>query len=202
MLTSISPVGEQARGQRWAVTATAYLLGSVAGGATIGVLLGALGAPAAVRLPSEAAVGILALLAVLGLALDAGHFGRLPSRHRQVNERWLTEFRGWVYGLGFGYQLGLGVVTIVPASITYVVLAAATLSGSWTRGLLIGLVFGTVRAVPLLATRSTRSPEALRDRMRRLAGVAVPAAHGTRIAQGLVAGAALVAALGPWDLGG
>ena len=33
----------------------------------------------------------------------------LPVHHRQVNERWLDQFRPWVYGAGFGWQIGDGV---------------------------------------------------------------------------------------------
>ncbi len=43
MLTSITPLGERGRGNRCAVTLTAYVLGCLLGGATTGVLLGALG---------------------------------------------------------------------------------------------------------------------------------------------------------------
>jgi len=44
MLASIHPLGERARRSRWGVTVTAYLLGSVAGGAGAGAALGAVGA--------------------------------------------------------------------------------------------------------------------------------------------------------------
>ena len=37
------------------------------------------------------------------------------------------EFRGWVYGLGYGAQLGLGVSTVVSSAATYVALLAALL---------------------------------------------------------------------------
>ena len=43
-----------------------------------------------------------------------------PGPRRQVNERWLDEYRGWVYGLGFGAQLGLGVTTVITSAATYV----------------------------------------------------------------------------------
>ena len=39
------------------------------------------------------------------LGYDVGGF-RLPSHTRQVNEAWLDEYRGWVYGGGFGWQIG------------------------------------------------------------------------------------------------
>ena len=59
---------------------------------------------------------------------------RVPGPRRQVNERWLDEYRGWVYGLGFGAQLGLGVTTIVTSAATYVALFAALLSGTPAAG--------------------------------------------------------------------
>ena len=43
MLTSITPLGEQGRGNRWAVTTTAYAAGCLLGGAVTGVALGSLG---------------------------------------------------------------------------------------------------------------------------------------------------------------
>lgn len=53
--------------------------------------------------------------------------GSAPGPRRQVDERWLDEFRGWVYGLGYGTQLGLGVSTVVSSAATYAALLAALL---------------------------------------------------------------------------
>jgi sulfite exporter TauE/SafE len=196
MLSSISPVGEATRGQRWWLTAAAYLVGSALGGAAIGGALGALGSLATAPLPLWVVAVVLGLVGAAGLVADAGlaPFG-LPSRRRQVNERWLGTYRGWVYGAGFGLQLGLGVVTVVPASITYVVLAAAALSGSWLAGLAIGTVFGLTRALPLLLTAGVHSPERLRSFHRRMSALATPVEHSTRTAQGLAAVVALAVAI-------
>ncbi|MBW3657076.1 MAG: sulfite exporter TauE/SafE family protein [Actinobacteria bacterium] len=173
MLTSLNPVGEAARGQRWTVTVTAYLVASPLGGALVGGLLGAVAAPAARALGTTAALLVLALVAVVGLAVDAAPL-RLPSWRRQVDERWLDTYRGWVYGGGFGLQLGAAVATIVPASITYVVLAAAALSGSAGRGAAVGAVFGLARALPVLATRAADTPQALRALHRRVVALDRP----------------------------
>lgn len=55
---------------------------------------------------------LAALAGLAGLALDLGLGAlRLPGPARQVDEDWLARYRGWVYGAGFGTQLGLGVVT-------------------------------------------------------------------------------------------
>jgi len=166
MLSSITPLGERGRNNRWWVTVTAYVAGSTMGGAAIGALLGTVGA--VVPRAPLAALGVLAAVASLGLLAEAGVGGlRLPTNHRQVNERWLDTYRGWVYGVGFGFQLGLGVVTIVTSAITYLALAAALLVHSTAGGVAVGTAFGLARALPVLLTASARHPAALRDLHRR-----------------------------------
>src|SRR5947209_726276 len=117
MLASITPLGERGRGRSWRRTASAYVVGSAVGGAALGVVAGVValavgGIPGALRWSAAAVVVVLLVL------LDA--LRRLPRLRRQVDERWLTEFRGWVVGLGFGAQLGAGVVTVVPSAATWV----------------------------------------------------------------------------------
>jgi hypothetical protein len=170
MLASINPLGERARNQRWGVTYAFYLLGSVAGGATLGLLAGLVGLGARDLVDPGAGVAAAAVLAacVVALVVDL-HVARLrsPTVHRQVNENWLGRYRGWVYGLGFGYQLGLGVVTVVTTASVYLVIVLAFLTGSLWGGLVIGAAFGVARALPLLAVVGVRSPGELRDVMRR-----------------------------------
>src|SRR5437868_11722777 len=112
MLASITPLGERGRQSRWPLTVGAFLLGATAAGVGLGALIGALGS---LLLGQDGGASArLALLAgalVLAAVLDALH--AVPGPRRQVNERWLDEFRGWVYGIGFGGQLGIGVTTVV-----------------------------------------------------------------------------------------
>src|SRR4249919_1505358 len=92
------------------------------------------------------AFGSVAGAAALGALLERS--GRaIPSWHRQVNEDWLTQYRGWVYGLGFGVQLGLGVVTIVTTAAVYLTWVAAFVSGSAAIGAAVGAAFGLARAL-------------------------------------------------------
>lgn len=185
MLTSISPLGERARRNRWAITVTAYVLGSLLGGGTTGVVLGAVGS--GLPRPLLLAAAVCAVAAVLDL------LRRLPTYHRQVDEDWLVRYRGWVYGLGFGYQLGLGFVTIVTSAATYAVWALELLSGGWRAGLLIGAWFGLVRALPVLGLRSATTPERLRvlaARQERLASAAGGVTVATLAAAGLALGVA------------
>jgi cytochrome c biogenesis protein CcdA len=160
MLSSISPLGERARRARWGVTVTAYLLGSLLGGAAAGSLAGALGGllPASWR-ESAWAAGLVVLALLGGLVLDVRAHGHgLPSWRRQVDEAWLARYRGWVYGLGFGLQLGAGVLTIVTSSTVYAVLLLAAWSGQVWVGLLLGLAFGLARALPVLTLHDVNAP--------------------------------------------
>jgi len=155
MLSSISPLGERARAARWGLTVTAYIVGSLLGGTAIGAAAGAVGAALPrTWLTSPAAVWAVVALLLVGLVLDlrSGSQGP-PSWRRQVDEAWLARYRGWIYGLGFGFQLGLGVVTIVTSSTVYATLVLAALTGSVAAGALVGAVFGVARALPVLALR-------------------------------------------------
>src|SRR5438270_9310626 len=118
MLASITPLGERGRGATWAITVTAFLAGATAAGAAAGALLGAVGGTALAGAGSHARLAAMAAALAMALALDLRPKGP-PGPHRQVNERWLDEFRGWLYGLGFGAQLGLGVTTVVSSAATY-----------------------------------------------------------------------------------
>lgn len=194
MLSSISPLGEQARASRWWVTTAAYLIGSLAGGLALGGLAGLLGSavPTAWR-TSPWALGLGAGLLLLGLALDLRAGGlALPSWRRQVDEQWLTRYRGWVYGVGFGAQLGFGLVTIITSSTTYAAVLLAVLGGSPGAGLLIGAVFGLGRALPSLLMAGVRDRVRLHRVFDRVETWAGPAETVARVA--LAGGAAVLAA--------
>ena len=182
MLTSISPLGERARGNRWEVTVGAYLLGSLLGGAAVGGALGLLGDLLLRPLPVAGAVVCLA-----AAAADVG--GLLPHGRRQVDDAWLTRYRGWVYGFGFGTQLGVGVVTIVTSAATYAVLALCLLSGDGRAGLAIGATFGLARALPILLLHRATTPVVLRSAGARLERLSRAAAATTTA---VLAGAAVL----------
>jgi len=157
MLASITPLGERARGSRWGLTVAFYVASATVAGAAIGALAGALGALAwSGDEGLELRAALLAGALVAGLALDLR--GRLPTLRRQVNEDWLREYRGWVYGAGFGGQLGLGVTTIVTTSLVYATLIAAFLSAGVVRGLAVGAAFGLARGATLLVGAWVRQP--------------------------------------------
>ena len=197
MLGSMSPVGDRSRNQRWWITATAYTVASVAAGALTGAVLGAAGQALVgiVRVPAAMRLLVLGAILIAAAALDAGARGRLPTWRRQVDERWLTTYRGWVYGAGFGAQLGTGVATIVTSAATYATLAAAFLSTSWRGGLLVGVVFGVARAMPLLFMARVRSVDRLYAVTRRVAAGGQRAHRLTVAGQGVLGAVVLATAL-------
>ena len=159
MLGSITRLGESGRNARWWVTVTWFGAGAVVAGALVGWLMGWLGTALTSVVGSRQAALALALLAAAGVAADVRLGGlRLPTVRRQVDDRWLARYRGWVYGVGFGFQLGLGVVTVVTTSAVYVAFAAAALSGSPAAGALIGAAFGAVRWLSVLPGGRVRAP--------------------------------------------
>ncbi len=164
MLGSITWLGESGRNARWWVTVAWFGVGAVGAGALVGWLMGLLGAALSGAAGPREAAAALALLAVAGIAADLRLGGlRLPTVRRQVDDRWLNRYRGWVYGVGFGFQLGLGVVTVVTTSAVYLAFAAAVLSGSPAAGALIGAVFGAVRWLSVLpGGRVRRSADLVR----------------------------------------
>jgi hypothetical protein len=170
MLASITPLGERSRGFSWWHTAIAFAIGAIGAGAAGGALLGALGGLVLGHPRPEPVVAIVALAAVADATGVA-----LPTSRRQVNEDWLRRYRGWVYGVGFGGQLGVGVATIVTTAATYAAVALAFASGSAALGALIGATYGLVRAASLLPGRGVGDPAALMALHRRLAALRAPA---------------------------
>ena len=167
MLSSIHPLGERAKDNRFAVTATFFVVGSLVGGVTTGALVG-LGALALGAVLTDAAAVLLASLVVLGAAVAEWRGVALPCLHRQVDEDWLTRYRGWVYGIGFGFQLGAGVTTYITSAAVYAALGSALLVGSPVGSILIMGAFGLARGLSIVPARALTSPERLRSFFRRL----------------------------------
>jgi hypothetical protein len=197
VLASIHPLGERARGRRWAVTVTGFIAGAALAGAGAGMLLGWLGAVAGARARSfESSTAIVAAvvgLALVGAALDLRWAGlRLPTVQRQVNEDWLHRYRGAVYGIGFGFQLGLGVATIVTTAAVYLTFVIAFFTSSAIEGAVVGATFGLVRGGTILTAARIERPEELWMLHRRLQRWA-PVSHALTIVTQVAVAAVLVA---------
>ncbi len=189
MLSSIHPLGERARRQRWGITVTAYLVATIGTSALVGTALGLAGD----RLDVPSVPALVVVLALLGIVLDLRVGGlSVPTIHRQVDETMLTRYRGWVYGASYGFQLGLGVVTVVNSFTVYLTLVLALLTGSAVGGLAVGLAFGVSRGLVVLAAAGVREPSQLRRLHQRLQAWG-PVSHRLAVGvQAVVAAVALV----------
>lgn len=169
MLSSIHPLGERTRNNRWGMTALYYLTGSLLGGVAIGAASGGVGWLGLQWWTPTPLTTAMTIFVIVGAALFADLIGlRLPTIHRQVNEDWLALYRSWVYGGGFGFQLGLGIVTIVITAATYAMVALAVLSASPLDGAIIGGTFGLARGLPILSVGRIDSGATLRRYHRRM----------------------------------
>jgi hypothetical protein len=194
MLASITPLGERGRRMNWSITTAYHVAGSTAGGAAIGGLAGALGALSLDGVAIHARLAALAAALAAGLAYELAR-GAVPGPRRQVDERWLDRYRGWVYGLGFGAQLGAGVTTVVVSSAVYGVLAAAFLSGRADAGLAIGAGAGALRGATVLMGARVATPQRLIIFHERMRSLRRPVRGAALTAQLVLAGVTVLAAV-------
>jgi hypothetical protein len=178
MLSSIHPLGERARHNRWGVTVSAFVVGAVLTGTAGGALLGWFGS----LLPDGDWRWPTALVVVV--AAGVADLVRItpPGPHRQVNENWIGTYRGWVYGAGFGAQLGSGFSTYVVTWGVWATALLAVLTATPTGGAVVGAAFGLGRSVFPLAAGWIDRPSRLTEFSRRMAALAAPVARGTAVA--------------------
>jgi hypothetical protein len=205
MMSTITPFGEKGRGHRYGATAAWFVAGSIAGGLTSGAVAAGLAALWSVtRLAAHPQVAglIAALAALVGAAVDSGALGPiLPLVRRQVDDRWVVRYRPWVYGSGFGWQIGTGLTTYLMTTAVPVCLISAVLTGSPAAALCVGGLFGLARGSTVLTTSGASSPNRLRalharlDRLGPAVRASTAAALGT--SGGVLVGASLTAASRP-----
>lgn len=170
MLSSITPLSESGRGHRYWATVSWFLLGALLGGLTLGAVA-ALGALliAWLGISSVAAAALVLVAGLVTLASDLGAGGfRLPANPRQVERTWLDRYRPWLYGLGFGWQLGVGVATYVMSASVYLMVIVAACSGEPWLALAIVTMFGVLRGLAVLPAADVRTPADLGRLHRRI----------------------------------
>jgi hypothetical protein len=199
MLATVTPLAEQGRGHRYRSTAAWFIVGGTVGGTTLGLGMAALALGVHALAPSEAAIAMAGgIIAILAAASDARLGGfHLPFHSRQVNERWLDQFRPWVYGAGFGWQIGAGLVTYIKTAALYLMIVLAALTASPAIALAIGAVFGLVRGLAVLLGRGITSPGALAAFHRRFTDLG-PRVLAVVVATEVAVAVAFAAVLSSW----
>ncbi|MEX0664689.1 MAG: hypothetical protein WD598_07945 [Acidimicrobiia bacterium] len=176
MLSQITPIAEAGRRQRFGRTACWFIGGAVVGGLTLGGLVAGFAAVvAATDLGQSTALGIVAACAFAGAAVDARILGfGPPFFRRQVNEYWLSTYRAWLYGSGFGWQIGVGFATYIMTAAVPLIIVLAALSASPWAALGIGAVFGLARGLAVLLGAPVRTLPALHSFHRRFDAAGEP----------------------------
>ncbi len=180
MLSSIHPLGERARHNRWGLTVGSFTVAATTVGAAIGSVLGWLGSVLVGTFDPIALLLGTAVLALTAGGLDLAGV-RPPGPERQVNETWIGHYRGWVYGGSFGSELGAGVLTFVVTWGVYATFAAEFLSASPWRGALVGATFGFGRSIALLLAGRIDRPSRLSDFHRRMAELGPAVRRGAAV---------------------
>lgn len=176
MLSSIHPLGERTRNNRWGVTVAAFTVGAMATAGVVGAGLGWLGGFALGDLSSAAVLTATGALVITAGVLDTSGIS-VPGPKRQVNEHWIGGYRGWVYGGAFGAQLGAGVATYVVTWGVYATMALQLLSASVMTGAVIGLFFGAGRSLTLLLAGRIDRSSRLSSFHSRMAALGPPVRH-------------------------
>jgi len=192
MLSQITPVAEAGRNQRFARTAGWFIAGAVLGGLMLGIAIAGVAiALAAAGLDQRTAIALIAGGAFASAAVDAHLFGfGPPFLLRQVNEEWLSKYRAWVYGGGFGWQIGFGVTTYVMTAAVPLMIAVGALSANAWVAVAIATLFGFARGLAVLLGARLRTPAALLAFHRRFDGRGEPvrrAVIAAQLAVGVVA---------------
>jgi hypothetical protein len=190
MLSTITPLGERGRGQRYRSVAVWFVAGGTLGGLTLGAAMAGGAALVHLLAPSAAVTLALAVLAAgLGAVSDSAPGGRaLPIHRRQVNELWLDQFRPWVYGAGFGWQIGTGLATYITTAAVYLLVVLGALSTTPWAAFGLGVLFGLARGLAVLLGRRIEAPAQLLDFHRRFDAL------GPRVRRAVIAVQAVVAA--------
>ena len=142
--------------QRYRVALALFAVGAIAAASALGALLGAIGA----AFEREGLLAIVAVLALLGGAREAGILRLpLPGLRRQVPERWRREWPLGGWSLGYGAGLGVGVLTHQTVSSFWIAAAGVLALGDPVASALCLAPFGLGRALMVaLPARGGRDP--------------------------------------------
>ena len=116
-----------------------------------------------------------------------------------MDEAWLDRFRSWVYGIGFGWQIGTGISTYIMTAGVYLTVALAALTGRPAVAMGICVLFGLVRGLAILTGAGLTDPARLRTFHQRFEAAGPPvrtAVAGVLGAVGVAAGAGAAGAVG------
>lgn len=151
MIHVISPFGEGVKGVAIALTrSSVYVIGSVVGGTLTTWTLALLGQWI---LPDRSVSTTWVVVGSLGVLVAARDVWLLPvplpQRRWQVPRSWMGLFGPYLSSGLYGVFLGAGWMTYAPFGCYHVLLVLITMSGLPELSVIIGAVYGLVRALPV-----------------------------------------------------
>jgi len=152
MIFVIVPLGKAASAVvNWLVRVLVYVIASTVGGALMGLSLGLIGSLIYALVPGPTVAWPMLVIAGFALlyALHEGLLLRLPhpERNWQVPNAWIMRWP--ILGTAmFGAILGTGLLTFIPYSSYYVLLAWTAGTGSLVLATALGATYGLVRGLP------------------------------------------------------
>ncbi|MGZ8756209.1 MAG: hypothetical protein ACXW15_13595 [Acidimicrobiia bacterium] len=196
MLSTITPMAEAGRGHSFRSTSVWFVIGSVSGGLTLGGMMAAIAlVVTGLEASTTMALGIVAAASLITAASDGRVAGfHLPGHDRQVNERWLDQYRSWVYGAGFGWQIGVGLATYIMTAGVYLLILVGGLTASPWIAIALGALFGLVRGLAVYLAAGLDSGEKLLSFHARFESWRDPVRQTMIVVQALVAVVAAAAA--------
>ena len=152
----VGQIGPQVLVGRKKTALAFHILGGIAGGATIGVLLGFFGLLLRAGIGDTLDTVFLIVVPAALLYTAAVDLGLLPMPHmtwvRQTPGSWPCAMGQYPGIFGWGFDLGLGVTTRIPYQSLLVVPLAAVLAGDLATAVAITTVYGAARALAVAAT--------------------------------------------------
>jgi len=148
-------------------------------------------------LPATVTWSVAVAAAVVALASDLRLGGWSLPVPRQVDERWLTTYRRWIYAAGYGVQIGTGFATYIMTAGVYLLATLAVLTGHPGQALAAGLLFGLVRGLAITVAAPALDADRLRSLMARVDAAAAPSVLVACGAHVIVAGTAAWLLAGP-----
>ena len=127
--------------------------------------------------PTTTVLVVAAVLAVLAALADSGALGEAakpPIFKRQVDDAWLSTYRSWVYGLGFGWQIGAGITTYIMTTAVFLTIGLAALTAGPLLAFVLAVLFGLARGLAVLLSARLRSPAAMLALHARLEALETP----------------------------
>ena len=113
-----------------------------------------------------------------------------------MDEQWLDQYRSWVYGAGFGWQIGSGLSTYIMTAAVYLTVVLGALTGSPAIAFSICVLFGSVRGLAILTGFRLTDPDRVRAFHRRFEAAGPPVRVVVIALQAAVACIAAAAAAG------